>query len=178
MITHKIAYLIGECGYKPSTIAAITFTNKAAREMQERVAKLLQGNTTGPDRHHLPFAGPAHPAPGREARRLQTAFLDSRCRRRAGITHDILKTTDKKEIRRAQSRISLWKNALISPAAALQSAEDDNARAYAKIYDRYDDTLRAYQAVDFDDLIRLPVELFGHPPRAARKVAATACATC
>ena len=44
VITHKIAYLIGECGYKPGAIAAITFTNKAAREMQERAAKLTQGD--------------------------------------------------------------------------------------------------------------------------------------
>jgi ATP-dependent DNA helicase Rep len=72
---------------------------------------------------------------------------------------EILKTTDKQEIRRAVSRISLWKNELVSPALAVQTAEDDNARAYAKIYDRYDATLRAYQAVDFDDLIRLPAEL-------------------
>jgi len=74
----------------------------------------------------------------------------------AGIVSEIIKTTDKQEIRRAVSRISLWKNELKSPAVALQTAEDDNARVYAKIYDRYDATLRAYQAVDFDDLIRLP----------------------
>ncbi len=48
VITHKIAYLIGECGYKPSSIAAITFTNKAAREMQDRAAKLTKDvNTKG-----------------------------------------------------------------------------------------------------------------------------------
>lgn len=160
VITHKIAYLIGECGYKPGSIAAITFTNKAAREMQARAAKLTQGvNTKGLIvttfhsmglrmlREDAKFAG------------LKPAFSILDAADAAGIVSEILKTTDKQEIRRAVGRISLWKNALLSPAAALAAAEDDNARAYARIYDRYDATLRAYQAVDFDDLIRLPAEL-------------------
>ncbi len=160
VITHKIAYLIGECGYKPGSIAAITFTNKAAREMAERATKLTQGvNTKGLIvttfhsmglrmlREDAAFAG------------LKPSFSILDAADAAGIVSEILKTTDKQEIRRAVSRISLWKNELTSPAIALQTAEDDNARVYAKIYDRYDATLRAYQAVDFDDLIRLPAEL-------------------
>lgn len=160
VITHKIAYLIGECGYKPGSIAAITFTNKAAREMAERAAKLTQGvNTKGLVvttfhsmglrmlREDAAFAG------------LKPAFSILDSADSAGIVSEILKTTDKQEVRRAVSRISLWKNELISPALALQTAEDDNARVYAKLYDRYDATLRAYQAVDFDDLIRLPAQL-------------------
>jgi ATP-dependent DNA helicase Rep len=165
VITHKIAYLIGECGYKPGSIAAITFTNKAAREMKDRAAKLTQGadfnglSTKGLIvttfhsmglrmlREDAKFAG------------LKPAFSILDSADAMGIVSEILKTTDKQEIRRAVTRISLWKNELKSPAAALATAEDDNARAYAKIYDRYDATLRAYQAVDFDDLIRLPAEL-------------------
>ncbi len=160
VITHKIAYLIGECGFKPSTIAAITFTNKAAREMQERAAKLTQSvNTKGlivTTFHSMGLRMLREDAAFAE---LKPGFsiLDSADAMQ--IVSEILKTTDKQEIRRAVSRISLWKNELRSPAAALASAEDDNARAYAKIYDRYDATLRAYQAVDFDDLIRLPAEL-------------------
>jgi ATP-dependent DNA helicase Rep len=160
VITHKIAYLIGECGYRPSSIAAITFTNKAAREMQDRAAKLTQGvNTKGlivTTFHSMGLRMLREDAAFAE---LKPSFsiLDSADAMQ--IVSEILKTTDKQEIRRAVSRISLWKNDLKSPAAALLSAEDDNARAYAKIYDRYDATLRAYQAVDFDDLIRLPAEL-------------------
>ncbi|KAB2320010.1 AAA family ATPase [Betaproteobacteria bacterium SCN1] len=160
VITHKIAYLIGECGYKPGAIAAITFTNKAAREMQERAAKLTQGvNTKGlivTTFHSLGLRMLREDAKFAE---LKPAFSILDSADAMGIVSEILKTTDKQEIRRAATRISLWKNALTSPAAALQSAEDDNARAYARIYDRYDATLRAYQAVDFDDLIRLPAEL-------------------
>ena len=160
VITHKIAYLIDDCGYKPGSIAAITFTNKAAREMQARVSKLTQGITTKGLivttfhsmglrmlREEATHAG------------LKPAFSILDAADAAGIVSEILKTTDKQEIRRAVSRISLWKNELVSPAQAVQSAEDDNARAYAKIYDRYNATLRAYQAVDFDDLIALPADL-------------------
>ena len=160
VITHKIAYLIGECGFKPSTIAAITFTNKAAREMQDRASKLTQSvNTKGLIVTTFHSMGLRMLREDASFAELKPSFsiLDSADAMQ--IVSEILKTTDKQEIRRAVSRISLWKNDLKSPAAALLSAEDDNARAYAKIYDRYDATLRAYQAVDFDDLIRLPAEL-------------------
>ncbi|MBW8371313.1 MAG: UvrD-helicase domain-containing protein [Thiobacillus sp.] len=165
VITHKIAYLIGECGYKPGSIAAITFTNKAAREMQDRAAKLTQGDAFNKISTKGLIVTTFHSMGLRMLREdakfaeLKPAFSILDSADAAGIVSEILKTTDKQEIRRAVSRISLWKNELKSPAAALATAEDDNARAYAKIYDRYDATLRAYQAVDFDDLIRLPAEL-------------------
>jgi len=165
VITHKIAYLIGECGYKPGSIAAITFTNKAAREMQDRATKLTQGaafkglSTKGLIVTTFHSMGLRMLREDAKFAELKPAFSILDSADAAGIVSEILKTTDKQEIRRAVSRISLWKNELKSPAAALAGAEDDNARAYAKIYDRYDATLRAYQAVDFDDLIRLPAEL-------------------
>ena len=160
VITHKIAYLIGECGYKPGSIAAITFTNKAAREMQDRAAKLTQNvNTKGLIVTTFHSMGLRMLREDAKFAELKPAFSILDSADAAGIVSEIIKTTDKQEIRRAVSRISLWKNELKSPAAALQAAEDDNARVYAKIYDRYDATLRAYQAVDFDDLIRLPAEL-------------------
>jgi len=165
VITHKIAYLIGECGYKPGSIAAITFTNKAAREMQDRATKLTQGaafnglSTKGLIVTTFHSMGLRMLREDAKFAELKPAFSILDSADAAGIVSEILKTTDKQEIRSAVTRISLWKNELKSPAAALFDAEDDNARAYAKIYDRYDATLRAYQAVDFDDLIRLPAEL-------------------
>lgn len=170
VITHKIAYLIGECGYKPGSIAAITFTNKAAREMAERAAKLTDGvNTKGlivTTFHSMGLRMLREDAAFAE---LKPSFSILDSADAAGIVSEILKTTDKQEIRRAVSRISLWKNELVSPAMASQTAEDDNARVYAKIYDRYDATLRAYQAVDFDDLIRLPAQLLDTHPELREK---------
>ena len=160
VITHKIAYLIRECGYKPGSIAAITFTNKAAREMRERAGKLMQGlNAKGLIVTTFHSMGLRMLREDATHAGLKPAFSILDSADASGIVSEILKTTDKQEIRRAVSRISLWKNELVPPAIALQTAEDDNARAYAKIYDRYDATLRAYQAVDFDDLIRLPAGL-------------------
>jgi len=160
VITHKIVHLIAEVGYKPSQIAAITFTNKAAREMAERAAQLGQHhNSKGlivTTFHSLGLRmlreEAAHAG-------LKPVFSILDAADAHGVVAEILKTTDKQEIRRAVGRISLWKNALVPPARAIFEAADDNDHAYAKLYDRYDATLRAYQAVDFDDLIRLPAEL-------------------
>ena len=76
------------------------------------------------------------------------------------ILADILATTDKALLRRLQWQISQWKNAFISPDQASANATEEGLVAAAKLYQRYQQTLKAYQAVDFDDLIKLPVELF------------------
>ncbi len=161
VITHKIAWLIRECGYKPGTIAAITFTNKAAREMQERAGKLLEGKdgkgliVTTFHSLGLRILREEAAAAGLKPR---FSILDSADALQ--IISEILKTTDKQLIRQAATQISLWKNGLLSPAEAQQIAATDHEQVWAKLYDRYDATLRAYQAVDFDDLIRLPAGLF------------------
>lgn len=161
VITHKIAWLIRECGYTPGSIAAITFTNKAAREMQDRVGKLLDGGSAKglviTTFHSLGLRILREEA---ESAGLKPRFsiLDSADAQQ--IISEILKTTDRQLVRQAASRISLWKNEMASPAMALQTASNDHEHVWAKLYDRYDATLRAYQAVDFDDLIRLPVSLF------------------
>jgi ATP-dependent DNA helicase Rep len=170
VITHKIAYLVETCGYSPANIAAITFTNKAAREMAERAGKLLQGRKsrglTVTTFHSL----------GLQILRAEAQHLGYKPRfsifdaaDAAHVLSDIIKTTDRGEIRGAQTRISLWKNALVSPGEALKNAETDLEGHGARVYQTYQDTLRAYQAVDFDDLIRLPVELFRTAPDALEK---------
>jgi ATP-dependent DNA helicase Rep len=165
VITRKIAYLATECGIDARHIAAITFTNKAAREMRERVSELLPGKPgkglTVSTFHSLGLQILRH-----EARRLdykpRFSVLDAADAQQ--ILADILKTTDKAGLRQAASVVSNWKNALLTPQAALQTAADEAERQFAVAYQAYQDTLRAYQAMDFDDLIRLPVELFrGHP---------------
>jgi ATP-dependent DNA helicase Rep len=161
VITEKIGYLIDSAGYNPKEIAAITFTNKAAREMQERVSKLMQGkNTKGLT--IATFHSLGLQMLRAEASLLgykpQFSILDSSDSFK--IVADILATTDKQLLKKTQYQISSWKNAFINPDQAKASAEEDLTHAAAKVYQLYQQTLKAYQAVDFDDLIKLPVELF------------------
>ncbi|HJV06243.1 MAG TPA: UvrD-helicase domain-containing protein [Chromobacteriaceae bacterium] len=161
VITHKIAYLIRQGGMTARHIAAITFTNKAAREMLERIGKLLtpvelRGLTVST------FHSLGMQILRQEAAHLgykpQFSILDAFD---AGkIIADLLKTTSKDEIRKVQSQISLWKNDFQSAEERLVQAENEWERVCATTYLAYQDTLNAYQAMDFDDLIRLPVQLF------------------
>ena len=161
VITRKIAYLIGDCGMSPRNIAAITFTNKAAREMRERVAELLPGKAahglTVSTFHSLGLHVLRAEA-GRIGYKPRFSVLDAHDAQ--ALLADILKAPDKTTLRRAAAQISNWKNALVPPLAALDTAADEAERQAAQAYRAYQDTLRAYQAMDFDDLIRLPVELF------------------
>ena len=170
VITHKIAYLIEQCGYSPREIAAITFTNKAAREMQERVGQLLEGKSakglTIATFHSLGLQ-----MLRAEATLLgykpQFSILDSSDSYK--ILADVLATTDKQLLRKTQWQISNWKNAFINPDQAKARADEELTHAAAKVYQIYQQTLKAYQAVDFDDLIKLPVELFEQHPEALTK---------
>src|SRR5690606_34030200 len=81
-----------------------------------------------------------------------------------GIVQEMLATTDKARLRAVQQAISLWKNALLDPEAAEQSAQTPGELEAARIYRNYDATLAAYQSVDFDDLIRLPAMLLQKHP--------------
>ncbi|MDX5362908.1 MAG: UvrD-helicase domain-containing protein [Pseudazoarcus pumilus] len=161
VITHKIAWLIEECGISPANIAAITFTNKAAKEMQERVAHLMGGRTpkglTVCTFHALGVR-----IIRQEAQHCglkpQFSILDAADT--VQIVSDVAKNADKAIARQMQWQISSWKNAMIPPEVAAQQADNEIAAAAAVAYAEYERTLRAYQAVDFDDLISLPVRLF------------------
>ncbi|MFZ9643108.1 MAG: UvrD-helicase domain-containing protein [Candidatus Methylopumilus sp.] len=170
VITQKIAYLIQSCGFAPKEIAAITFTNKAAREMQERVSQLLAGvNTKGLT--IATFHSLGMQILRQEAEVLgykkQFSILDSSDSYK--ILSDILATTDKQLLRKTQWQISSWKNAFLTPDQAKATADEDLTVAAAKVYQIYQQTLKAYQAVDFDDLIKLPVELFEQHPAVLNK---------
>jgi ATP-dependent DNA helicase Rep len=161
VITQKIAYLVEECGVSPSHIAAITFTNKAAREMQERVAKIL-GAARAQGVNVSTFHALGVRILRQEAKRvgLKPGFSILDAGDTEALFRDLLPHADKAHVRAIQGRISLWKNALLEPDAAQAAAADDIELAAARLYLDYERTLRAYQAVDFDDLIRLPVKLF------------------
>ncbi|MEN9946007.1 MAG: ATP-dependent helicase Rep [Pseudomonadota bacterium] len=172
VITHKIAYLIQVCKIKPKHIIAITFTNKAAKEMQERTGQLLRGMSirglTICTFHALGLKILRKEAPNLGYKTNFSVFDSYDCSK---IIAEISQTTDIKVIRQLQQQISLWKNQLISPEQAdlipanksltleQQAAELEYLKLASQIYRQYQDTLFTYQAVDFDDLIKLPVEL-------------------
>jgi ATP-dependent DNA helicase Rep len=162
VITQKIVYMVEECGYDPRTIAALTFTNKAALEMQERVGKLLKQpkqakQLTVSTFHSLGVKILRQEAAGVGLKDKFSIMDSDDC---YTVVSDLAVTTDKQEIRRIQNAISLWKNGLVDPEDAIRNAQDEDEAMSARVYRSYLATLQAYQAVDFDDLIRLPVELF------------------
>lgn len=161
VITHKIAYLIKEKGIQAKHITAITFTNKAAKEMQERATKLVSGiNTRGLT--ICTFHALGLKIMREEARNLgykaSFSVLDSYDSGK--VISDIMQTTDKALIRSMQSQISLWKNSFVLPEQVIAVAKEEFDVFQARVYQQYQDTLKTYQAIDFDDLIKLPVELF------------------
>lgn len=160
VITQKIAYLIESCGYSARHIIALTFTNKAAKEMTERVQDLIDKRMTkGLTVSTFHSLGLKILREEAEAAGLKPRFSIMDSNDSLSIIQEILATTDKGRLRAVQQDISLWKNALLSPDAAAQAVLTSSQAESAKVYRSYDETLRAYQAVDFDDLIRLPTQL-------------------
>ena len=164
VIINKIAHLIGKCGYLPKQIAAVTFTNKAAREMKERVAHSI-GKESSKGLIVSTFHTLGFDIIKREYKHLgfkanmtlfdehdQMALLKE-------LTADLLQE-DKELLRTLINRISNWKNDLCSTQQAMALARDKQEQTFAHCYDRYNKQLRAYNALDFDDLIMLPTLLF------------------
>ena len=167
VIVQKLAYLVEKCGYSPRNIAAITFTNKAANEMRERVGKLLSGK----DAKGMTIC--TFHALGMQILREEAGLLGYKksfsifdTADTGKIISELLGAPDKQDIRLAQSIISNWKSGFVSPEQAEGQAKNEGEQRIARLYARYQETLRAYQAMDFDDLIRLPVDLFNQFPEA------------
>jgi ATP-dependent DNA helicase Rep len=168
VITHKVARLI-QAGLEAKRIAAITFTNKAAAEMRERAKQLV----------------------GREAKEVLICTfhaLGVRMMRQDGaalglkpqfsildtddvtsILKDAGGSTDAATARQWQWAISAWKNQGLNAAQAEAQAKDDLERTTARIMARYEERLTAYQSVDFDDLIGLPLKLLRDHPEVREK---------
>ncbi|MDH3001001.1 ATP-dependent DNA helicase Rep [Chelonobacter oris] len=168
VIINKIAYLIAKCGYSPKQIAAVTFTNKAAREMKERVAHSI-GKDAGKGLIVSTFHTLGFDIIKREYRHLgykanitlfdqhdQFALLKA-------LTEPYLKE-DKDLLNQLLSTISNWKNDLILPERAKGIADGQKETLFALCYEQYHNQIRAYNALDFDDLIMLPTLLFRQYP--------------
>jgi ATP-dependent DNA helicase Rep len=169
VIVHKIARLL-QSGVEPRQIAAITFTNKAAQEMRER-ARALVGPRAAKDLTVSTF----HSLGVRMLRadgptlglKPQFSILDSDDV--LGVIRDAGGCTDNALARRWQWAISLWKNQGLDADGADRVAADDDERVAARVMRRVQERLQAYQAVDFDDLIGLPLKLLqGHDEARAK----------
>ncbi|OZI47416.1 ATP-dependent DNA helicase Rep [Bordetella genomosp. 5] len=160
VITQKIAYLLRECGYMGRNVVALTFTNKAAREMAERVKdlvdrKLAKGLTIST--FHALGVRLLREEAVHAGLKPQFSILDADDA--LAIIQELLVTTDRNRLREVQGIISLWKNALLEPDQAANVAITPTEVEAVQIYRSYAATLAAYQAVDFDDLIRIPALL-------------------
>jgi len=163
VITEKIAHLIQRCGYQARHIAAVTFTNKAAREMKERV-----GQTLGRQYTRGLTVSTFHTL-GLNIIRKEVKSLNMKAGFSLFDDQDsfaLLKALtepeldgDKNLLKLLQSQISNWKNAMLSPDQVLEQAKQADEQMFAEFYRRYQQNMKACNAIDFDDLILLPTLL-------------------
>ena len=163
VITNKIAYLVQQCGYKARNIAAVTFTNKAAREMKERV-----GQTLGKSESKGLMVSTFHTL-GLNIIRREYKFLGLKAGFSLFDDQDqlaLLKELTEKQLdgdkdllRQLLSTISNWKNDMFTPEQAKGFAQGEQQQLFAHCFELYQKQMRAYNALDFDDLILMPVVL-------------------
>ncbi|MBY6199102.1 DNA helicase Rep [Vibrio hangzhouensis] len=163
VITNKIAYLVQSCGYKARNIAAVTFTNKAAREMKERV-----GQTLGKHESKGLMVSTFHTMGLNIIRReykalgLKAGFSLFDDQDQMALLKELTEKEldgDKDLLRSLLSAISNWKNDMLTPEQVKGSARSEQEQLFAHCYQMYQVQMKAYNALDFDDLIALPVIL-------------------
>ncbi len=172
VITRKIAHLIQNCGIRAQYIVAMTFTNKAAREMKERVATLLrpgEGRGLTVCTFHnlgLNIIRKEHDKLGYKPG--FSIFDESDIK---ALLSDIMQKEYSGDdgIDEIKNMIGAWKNDLILPAEALEKARNPREQTAAIVYTHYQRTLKAFNAVDFDDLILQPVKLFQEHPEVLQR---------
>ena len=169
VITQKIARLL-QAGYAAKHIAAITFTNKASQEMRER-ARALVGPRAAKDLVVSTFHSLGVRILRSEGTRVglkeQFSILDSDDV--LGVLRDAGGTVDANQAKSWQWTISLWKNMGLNAEQAARAAKDEDERVAAVVMARYQERLSAYGAVDFDDLISLPLRLLTEDAEARGK---------
>ncbi|WP_413113017.1 DNA helicase Rep [Thaumasiovibrio sp. DFM-14] len=168
VITNKIAYLVQQCGYKPRQIAAVTFTNKAAREMKERVAQTL-GKKESKGLMVSTFHTMGLEIIKREYKLLglKSSFSLFDDQDQMALLKELTEKqldNDKDLLKQLVHTISNWKNAMLLPEQAKAHAKGEQEQLFAFCYDMYQKQMKAYNALDFDDLILMPVLLMQlHP---------------
>ncbi|GIO28003.1 DNA helicase PcrA [Ornithinibacillus bavariensis] len=168
VLTHRIAYLMEEKGVSPRNILAITFTNKAAREMKERVSKLV--GPEGVDMWVSTFHSMCVRILRRDIDRIgysrSFTILDSGDQ--LSVVKQVLKelNIDTKQFdpRAMQGQISSAKNELVTAEEYANNAANFYDRQVARVYEGYEKILRKNQSLDFDDLIMQTIHLFKRVP--------------
>ena len=165
VITYKIAYLIEKAGYQPSSIRAVTFTNKAAREMKQRTIALLgrkKSKGLGISTFHTLGLKVLQSEYYSLGYRKGFTILDARDVESCigELLHRTEHDDDASFVKQAMYQISRWKNEFIDADAVQASAETPLQQLQASLYERYQQHLLACNSMDFDDLIMLPVLLF------------------
>ncbi|RSD32207.1 DNA helicase Rep [Vibrio pectenicida] len=173
VITNKIAYLVKQCGYKTRNIAAVTFTNKAAREMKERV-----GQTLGKNESKGLMVSTFHTLGLNIIKReykalgLKSGFSLFDDQDQLALLKELTETEldgDKDLLRQLLSTISNWKNDLLTPEHAISKAQGEQQQLFAQCFLLYQKQMKAYNALDFDDLILLPVLLLKTNPEVCQR---------
>ena len=163
VITNKIAYLVQQCGYKARNIAAVTFTNKAAREMKERVGQTL-GKAESKGLMVSTFHTLGLNIIKREYKHLglKAGFSLFDDQDQLALLKELTEKQldgDKDLLRQLLSCISNWKNDMLTPEQAKALAQGEQQQLFALCFEMYQKQMKAYNALDFDDLISLPVQL-------------------
>lgn len=163
VLTQKIAYLIRRKGIQPDAIIAVTFTNKAAREMRSRVSELLDAETAKKlqvSTFHTLGLTMIRQSPARYERKRGFTIYD------ASDSQNLIKDIMRRDFgdpdniaERVQWKISDWKQNTLTPAQAQRHAADPMHATAAKVYAQYEQALQTYNAVDFDDLILKPLQV-------------------
>ncbi len=163
VITYKIAHLIHQAGYAPDTIRAVTFTNKSAREMKQRIVTLLG------KKHSKGIGISTFHTLG--LRILQEEYFEIGLRKGFSIldSKDVESCLtellhrgegDQAFTKQAMYQISRWKNEFIDPISAISMADTPLLESQSRLYQHYQKHMLACNTLDFDDLIMMPVNLF------------------
>lgn len=173
VITNKIAYLVQQCGYKARNIAAVTFTNKAAREMKERVGQTL-GKSESKGLMVSTFHTLGLNIIKREYKQLglKAGFSLFDDQDQLALLKELTEKQldgDKDLLRQLLSCISNWKNDMLTPEQAKAQAKGEQQQLFAFCFEMYQKQMKAYNALDFDDLILMPVLLLRNHEEARQR---------